>query len=330
MINREDLSINNAIRAFFCIFPMILAYAIGQIAWIVPMGQAGFFISTLPIAKTKIERIIMMFLMIAPGLGFYLIGGNTAEYFWLAIAYALAIGIVCGLLTNFRYLGMVAVAGFIPIYTAGLNAGSSEKAATSFLVFSFTILYCGLITILPVWKGRSSVQPVIDEADRAIMGLKLGLGMAISLGLGLFLNFGKLGWAPSAVGSVIRADSVISKKRSVIRAAGVIGGAIVASIAIAYIPNELTLIMVVVILTVINGFVAFTKFGQIPLLYNAVILILYSYTSTTPTGELINTRILYNLLGIMIALAVVFYPLPRVTPRIKAFYKDFSKPVRDN
>lgn len=325
MIDKKDLSYNNAVRALLCMMPMVFAFLTDNVSWIVPMGQAGFFNSTMPLAKTRLERVIAACLMLAPGMGFYLIGGNTAEYFWFALLFALAIGLACSLLTNFRYLGMVAIAGFIPIYTAGLNAGSSEKAASAFMIFAFTLAYCGLVSLLPFWKGRASPNPVIEEADRAIMGVKMGVGMALSLGISMFFNFGKLGWAPSAVGSVIRTDSIISKKRSYMRAAAVIGGAIMASIAIYFIPNPQTLVIVVLALSILNGFTAFTKLGQLPLLYNAVILILYSQTSATPTEELINTRIIYNLVGIMVALAVVYYPMPYLAPKIRAFYKELAR-----
>ena len=43
-------------------------------------------------------------------MGFYLIGGNTAEYFWYVVTYAFAVGLVCALLTSFRYLRPIALA----------------------------------------------------------------------------------------------------------------------------------------------------------------------------------------------------------------------------
>lgn len=325
LVDKKALSINNSLRAFCCMLPMIGAYVSGQTSMIVPMGQAGFFYATIPVAKSRVERLIGMCLMIAPGLGFYLIGGNTAQYFWFAVIYAFAVGLSCALLTNFRYLGMVALAGFVPTYTAGLNAGSSEKAAASFVAFSLALVFCGVVNMLPFWKGRRITAYAMDEADRAIMGIKLGLGMSIALGIGLFFNFGKLGWAPSAVGSVIREDSATSERKSWIRAMGVIVGAVIASIAIAQISSFSVLIFVVVLLTILNGYIAYTKLGQIPILYNAVILMLYSETSTTPSSELINTRVFYNLAGIMIALVLVFYPLPLLAPKIKRFYHELER-----
>lgn len=322
----NGLSYNNALRALLCMLPMVAAYLLGMTSFIVPLGQGGFFTSTMPVANTKLERIISVCLMIAPGMGFYLIGGNVADNFIYAMFFAFAIGLVCSLLTGFRYLGMVALAGFIPIFTAGLNAGDPMRASDSFMAFSFVIIYCGLISLLPFWqKVKTSSAPSIDEADRAIMGVKMGLGLAISLGISMFFNFGKLGWAPSAVGSVIRTDNLVGKKRAWARAIAVIGGALIASIALALIPSIKILMLVVLTLSIINGLTAFTKLGQLPLFYNAVILLLYSYTSATPTGELINTRILYNLLGIMVALAIVYYPLPRISKEIKNYYTELAK-----
>lgn len=322
----KGLSYNNALRALLCMLPMVAAYFLGATSLIVPLGQGGFFSSTMPVARTKLERLVSMCLMIAPGLGFYLIGGNIADNFIYAMFFAFAIGLVCSLLTGFRYLGMVALAGFIPIFTAGLNAGDPVRASESFMAFAFVIIYCGMISLLPFWqKIKNPPAPAIEEADRAIMGVKMGVGLAVSLGISMFFNFGKLGWAPSAVGSVIRTDNVTGKKRAWARAIAVIGGAMIASIGLALLPNIQILMLVVLILSVINGLTAFTKLGQLPLFYNAVILLLYSYTSSTPTGELINTRIMYNLLGIMIALAIVYYPLPRISKEIKNYYLELAK-----
>lgn len=321
----RDPNYTNAVRAFVCMLPMLIAILAGKTEWVVPLGQGGFFSSTMPVASTRYGRLLVLVFMMVPGLGLYLIGGNSASNIWLAVTYALAVGFACSLLTGFRYLGMVAIAGFIPIYTAGLNAGSPEKAASSFVAFSIVVFYCNLINLLPFWKVGDPVTKPISEVDRVLMGVRLSLGEAIALGISMFFNFGKLGWAPSAVGSVVRADTASSKIRSWIRAGGVIIGAVIASIALAYSPSFEFAIFVVIVLSVINGLYALTPLGQIPILYNAVILILYSQTGSTGTEELVSMRIVYNLIGILIAIALVYYPLPYATKYIKSVYNQLAE-----
>lgn len=260
-----------------------------------------------------------MAFMIVPGLGLYLMGGNVAQHFWPAVIISFLVGLSCTMLTGYRNLGMVAISGFIPIYTAGLNAGSPEKAATGFMGFVVICLFTGLVSLLPFWSSENLPKPKkIEEADRILMGARMALGEAIATGISILFNFGKLGWAPSAVGSVVRADLDDSRKGAKLRTFAVVIGSMIAGLALYFVHGNVTAaISVAFILSVINGLLANTTVGRLPLFYNAIILILYSITGSSSSQELIDMRIFYNLAGIGVGLLVVYYPLPYLTDRVK-------------
>ena len=58
-----------ALRALVCLLPMIVATALGRTTYLVALGQGAFFVSSL---------FLMGSLIVALGLGFYLIGGAVA------------------------------------------------------------------------------------------------------------------------------------------------------------------------------------------------------------------------------------------------------------
>ena len=219
---------------------------------------------------------------------------------------------------------MGAIGALIPIYTAGLNAGTPEKATTSFLAFTLIMLYCGLITLLPFWKTHpfGSGPKQVSEKTRILSAFRLGIASAIALFFAEIWNFSKLGWASSAVGSVVRPEEVDNKsrKRAVIRAAAVVVGGLIASIILVLLSPSLHQIAIIVVtLTVINGLISLSPLGQMPVIYNAVILLLYSSTAGTNFSAM---RVTYNLFGIVVALFIVYYPMPHITKRVEAFFAD--------
>lgn len=67
-----------ALRAFICMLPMFVATGLGKTTFLVTLGQGGFFMSTLFLPKKLGGRAVMGSLIMALGLGFYLIGGAVA------------------------------------------------------------------------------------------------------------------------------------------------------------------------------------------------------------------------------------------------------------
>ena len=100
------------------------------------------------------------------------------------------------------------------IYTAGLNTGSPEKASANFLVFAFVMGWSALISLLPFWTPLP--PPPVNEnqttGELAEQGLRMGIGTALALAISYFAGFAKIGWAPSAVGNVVRYDEKLSRK----------------------------------------------------------------------------------------------------------------------
>jgi len=58
--------------------PMLVAVAIGQMTYVVALGQGGFFFSSLLLPRRISGRLIMGSILIALGMGFYLMGGTVA------------------------------------------------------------------------------------------------------------------------------------------------------------------------------------------------------------------------------------------------------------
>ena len=104
----------------------------------------------------------------------------------------------------------------------------------------------------------------------------MGIGASIALAISYIFGFDKLGWAPSAVGNVVRYDAKLSRLRAWARFAGTVGGAILASIALAFITSITIIVWVGALFAVLNGLFKKTKVGMIPLFYTATILLLYS------------------------------------------------------
>lgn len=313
----KKLNYSEAVRAGVCMVPMIVAPIIGLSAVMVSLGQAGFFYSTLPVPSKIGQRLVMLFLILGIGLGFYLIGGNVVFYFWLSILFTFMISFNIALLSSWSILSMMAFS-FISIYSAGLNSGSAENTTTNFLAFAFAMLWSGIISMIKIWKALDIPKAkVIPVTENIMTGMRLGVGTSLALFISNIFEFSKLGWAPSAVGNVIRFDEETSKQKAVLRTLGTLGGAAIAIVVIFFIDNVHYIIIVAYLLAVLNGLFKSTKLGAMPLFYTGTILLLYSSMDLSASTELAIERIIYNLIGVVIALMIVFWTFPLFTKKLK-------------
>lgn len=306
-----------ALRAGLTALPMILAIPFGSLNILVPLGQAGFFYSIQPIPEKRLDRMIVGLLMLGVGLSFYLLGATVTQSLPLIVFYTFLLGIVLSLFSSWKLLG-IGVFSYMSIYCAGLNTGDPQKAATQFVAFSFALLWGCIISLLPYWEGADTLQKTDDNTQKYLLnGFRMGIGASIAAFFSEMFAFTKLGWAPSAVGNVIRFDDEISKKRAYVRAVASIIGAFL-GLAITLLLNQVIwLILVSYVLIVINGLtLKNNKLGYLPL-YTTVILILYSINSPADSTALAIQRVLYNVFGVLIALLVLWYPFPRVVKYIK-------------
>jgi len=320
---RPQLMWTEALRALVCMLPMFVAVGMGEISYVVALGQGGFFFSTLFLPKRIGGRMIMGSLILALGLGFYLIGGVVAPNPWLALFFTFMVCLNLSFLSGWKLGGPLALT-LVMIYTAGLNTGSPEKATANFLAFALVLTWSALISLLPIWKPvpPPKVDTSLTNNDLAEQGLRMAIGASIALAISYAAGFSKLGWAPSAVGSIIRYDAKLSKVRALLRLVGTIAGALLAAVALALINSTGVLVLVAGFFAVLNGLLKKTKLGMMPFFYTATILLLYSANDISAGTTNIWERIAYNLIGIIIAVVVVTYPFPylmkKVNPKTKA------------
>jgi hypothetical protein len=298
---------------------MLVASGLGKTSMLVALGQGGFLYSSLFLPKKIAGRIIMGVLILTLGMGVYLIGGTVAPNPVLAVFFTFIVCVNLSFLSGWSLGGPIALT-LIMIYTAGLNTGSPEKATANFLVFAFVFIWSALISLLPFWKPLP--PPPVDtkqtNGELSEQGFRIGIGAAIALAVSYIAGFAKLGWAPSAVGSVVRFDKNLSKKRAWGRFFGTLGGALLASIGLAFITSVTVLVWVGAAFAVLNGLFKKTKLGMIPLFYTATILLLYSVNDISAGQDNVLMRVFYNLVGISVGLFVVMYPFPRVVKKIKS------------
>lgn len=309
-----------ALRAFICMLPMFVATGLGKTTFLVTLGQGGFFMSTLFLPKKLGGRAVMGSLIMALGLGFYLIGGAVAPNPWIALAFTFMVCLNLSFLSGWTIGGPLALT-LVMIYTAGLNTGSPEKASANFLAFTLVMGWSALISLLPIWKPLEPPKVDTTQTNGALaeQGLRMAIGASIALAISYFAGFAKLGWASSAVGNVIRYDAKLSKMRAMARLIGTIAGALMAAIALAFVTSVSVLVVVGGIFAVLNGLFKKTKLGMVPFFYTATILLLYSANDLSSGTENVLQRVFYNLVGIIVAVIVVTYPFPllmkKVNPR---------------
>ena len=306
-----------ALRAFVCMLPMFVYAGLGKTTFLVTLGQGGFFISTLFLPKNMGSRAIMGSLILALGLGFYLIGGAVAPNPILALIFTAMVCINLSFLSGWSIGGSLALS-LVMIYTAGLNTGSPEKASANFLAFALVMGWSVLISLLPIWKPIE--PPKVDtnqtNGNLAEQGIRMAIGSSIALAVSYLAGFAKIGWAPSAVGNVIRYEPKMSKMRAMARLVGTIAGAILASIALAFITSISWLVVIGGIFAILNGLFKKTKLGMMPFFYTATILLLYSANDISSGSDNVLQRVAYNLVGIIIAIIVVVYPFPFIMKKI--------------
>jgi hypothetical protein len=302
-----------ALRAFVCMIPMIVASGMGRTSALVTLGQGAFFYSTIFLPKRIFARVVMGSLVVALGLGFYLIGGIVAPNPWVAVIFTFFVCFNLSFLTDWKVGGSLALT-LVMIYTAGINAGSPEQVTKKFLLFAGVMGWSALISLLPFWKPIPPPPADVDQPveELAEQGFRMGIGTAIALGLGYIGGFAKLGWAPSAVGNVVRYDKTLSRKRAWARFLGTVGGAVIAAVALAFISSVTAVVWIGAFFAVLNGLFKKTKLGMMPLFYTATILLLYSANDLSTGHTNIVTRVVYNLIGISVGLGVIMFPFSRV------------------
>lgn len=306
-----------ALRALICMLPMFVYSAMGKTSFLVTLGQGGFFFSTIFLPKKIGGRAVMSSLILALGLGFYLIGGAVSPNPWMALIFTFMVCLNLSFLSGWSIGGPLALT-LVMIYTAGLNTGSPEKASANFLAFALVMGWSALISLLPIWKPVPPPKVDTTQSNGALaeQGLRMAFGATIALAVSYLAGFAKLGWAPSAVGNVIRYDPKLSKMRAMARLIGTIAGALLAAIALAFITSVSVLVVIGGIFAILNGLFKKTKLGMMPFFYTATILLLYSANDLSSGTENVLQRVAYNLVGIIIAIIVVVYPFPFIMKRV--------------
>ena len=306
-----------ALRALVCLLPMLIATAMDRTSYLVTLGQGAFFFSSLFLPRRLAGRFVMGSLILALGLGFYLIGGAVSPYPWVAVIFTFFVCLNLSFMTNWKVGGPLALT-LVMIYTAGLNSGTPEKASANFLVFAFVMGWSALISMLPFWTPLP--PPPVNEnqstGELAEQGLRMGIGTTLALAISYIAGFAKIGWAPSAVGNVVRYDEKLSRKRAWARFFGTLGGAAMASIALAFITDPTIVVLIGAVFAVLNGLFKLTLLGKMPLFYTATILLLYTANDLTTGSENVLNRVFYNVVGITIGVLVVIYPFPRMLKMI--------------
>ena len=306
-----------ALRALVCLVPMMVATVLGQTTYLVTLGQGAFFFSSIFLPRRLGARFVLGSLVLGLGLGFYLIGGTVAPNPWVALIFTFFVCLNLSFMSAWKVGGPLALT-LVMIYTAGLNTGSPDKASANFLVFAFVMGWSALISLLPFWTPVP--PPPVNEnqstGELAEQGLRMGIGTTLALAISYLAGFAKIGCAPSAVGNVVRYDEKLSRKRAWARFFGTLGGAAMASIALAFITDPTIVVLIGAVFAVLNGLFKLTLLGKMPLFYTATILLLYTANDLTSGSENVLTRVFYNVVGITIGVLVVIYPFPRMLKMI--------------
>ncbi|MBW4061023.1 FUSC family protein [Candidatus Saccharibacteria bacterium] len=314
----KPLMWDEGVRAFLCLIPMFIASFTGHTNYVVTLGQGAFFYAALFLPKRTGGRLIMAALILSVGLGLYLVGGVVAPNPWLAVFFTVIVCLSLSFLSGWKLGGPLALT-FVMIYTAGLNTGSPTKASANFVLFALVLTWSAIVSLLPFWTPipPPAVSTELGNGEYAEQGFRMGIGSGIALAVSYLAGFAKLGWAPSAVGNVVRYDPKMSKLRAWVRFAGTIGGALLATIALVFFHSVTAVVWAGAFFAVVNGIFKKTKFGMMPLFYTATILLLYSATNIAGSTETTLQRVAYNIVGITIGMLVVLYPFPVIMRRLR-------------
>jgi Fusaric acid resistance protein-like len=311
-----------ALRAAACMAPMLVAYGLGNQTFLVPLGQGAFFYCAQFLPADRRGRILMGSIVVALGLGFYLIGGNVIPNIWLAILFTFLVPLNLSFLSAWRLddwrVGGALALTFMMIFTAGLNSGSPERTSANFLAFCIAMGWSAVISALPLWPAiPPAAQEATDIAQTAEQGVRMGIGSSVALFVSFLFGFDRFGWAPSAVGNIVRFNEHTTKARARARSIGTIGGASVALVALFLAPNLAVLIVAAVVFASLNGLYKARPIGRVPFFYTATIILLYSAFDLESGPEIALQRVAYNLVGIAIGLFVVLYPFPVIMRRLR-------------
>jgi hypothetical protein len=306
-----------ALRALACMLPTFAAMGLGKTSALVALGQGGFFFSSLFLPRKFSGRAIMGTLILSLGLAIYMLGGVVAPNPLMALLFTFLICVSLSFLSGWTIGGPLALT-LVMIFTAGLNAGSPEKASANFLAFAFVLGWSALISLLPIWKPIDPPKVDTSQTNEALaeQGLRMAFGATIALAISFVGGFSKLGWATSAVGNVVRYKPKLSRLRAMARLIGTVAGAILASIGLALINSVTVLVMVGIIFAALNGLFKKTKLGMLPFFYTVTILLLYSANDISSGMTNVIERVFYNLVGITVAIIVVVYPFPLIMRKI--------------
>ena len=312
-----ELMPTEAVRALLCMLPMLVAAATDHLTYMVALGQGGFFMAAQFLPAKRAGRLVMGSIVLTIGLGLYLLGGNVAEHPAWAVFVTLFVALNLSFLSGWAVGGPLALT-LIMIYTAGMNSGSAEKATSTYPAFAGVMLWSMLVSLLPFWQP---VDPPPNENltinAQAEQGARMGIGAAIATAVSYVFDFAMLGWAPSAVGFVVRYDEKVTKLRALSRFLGTIGGAAMAVVAMAITHNLLVLTVCGVVFGAVNGLCKKTVLGKMPLFYTATILLLYSLNDIESGTEVASQRVAYEMVGIAVGLAVAIYPFNLLMQRIR-------------
>ena len=314
----SNLSWSEGARALLCMLPMLGAVAFGEMTYIVALGQGGFFFSSLLLPRRSSGRLLLGSILIALGMGFYLMGGTVAPYPVVAVVFTFFAALNLSFLTSWSIGGPIALS-IVMIYTAGLNTGTPEKAAANFFAFALVMGWATVVSMLPIWKPMMPPEPARPptNAELAEQGFRMGIGTSLALAISYIFEFAKIGWAVSAVGSVVRFDPDMSKKRAMARLLGTVGGALSAGFLLERVDSVTALVVIGAVFGTLNGLYKKAKIGQMPLFYTATILLLYSLNDIKAGQQLAFLRLVYNIIGVVVAVFVVLYPFPYLTRRLR-------------
>lgn len=324
-LSKIEFAWNDAIRATLCMLPMAVAYFTGNNSLVVPFGQGGFFYSMMPLPATTVGRILNLFTLLGIGMGFYLVGGNIVHNFWLSLFLTFMISVSAGLISGYKLLAPLAFT-FITLYSAGLNASTAERAHDNFLAFVVIFLWCGLISLPSIWQGTNlDGIKVLDPEENYLTGVRLGIGTVIALAFANIFGFVKYGWPVSAVGSIVRFNEAESKKRAKSRVIGTIGGACLALATFFLVSTSGVLIMFGYLYGILQALFSKTMIGRTVFFYTATIIVLYSLNDISQGNAVAMQRVAYNLVGILIAIFVIYYPFPIITAQVESLARSFYK-----
>ena len=311
----RNLDHKEAVRSCLCMLPMLGAYAVHRGDLGVPLGQAGFLMSALPLSRLRLYRFTNGVIFLIFGLGLYLIGSVVAFSYWPALIMTFFVSLALSFMVGWKMASMLALT-FFSVYCAGLNNSVPDvhKITNSYYAFSVAIVWATVVSMSRWFPGHDFASKYKKPGilARVKMGLRMGIGTTISLAIAEAFTFTKLGWAPSASANVIRFSEDESVQRAKLRVIGSVIGALVAMVFFIVFSNPIVWVYAAFVLSIMNGAASrINKLGYFPF-YTSIILILYSIADPTKSVSTTVDRVMYNVIGVIISYLVVVYTFPRL------------------